>query len=294
MADELPNGAGAEKDVGAETRPIAVQRKASELRVQARSAERKRRWMLIGVGVVVLAIVVVSFIAALVDGRDSAYATPANLVDGGIVIGAQLAAGSDIVAASSARAASDTSGGSQVAVQPTVSVTAFLDYDCAECSGFILANGEQLRGWVSSGRVSLEIVPVAQSQSQYSIEATNAAACVATFAPDSFFDFNSAMFAVNDVGTLTRDTEQIVAVAADAVGVENADVSACIRDQTYKVWAANESGRDLEDASSSASAVRAIVPQVFVNGLLFEGDVADSIEFSTFVSHAESETVAPE
>lgn len=302
MTDENTEDPGAD-DLSTETRPIVVQRKASELREAATRSERRRRWILLTAGIVVVVGLVAAFASAIAASRTSAELVPANMVNGGVVIGAHLAAGgvaADGVAvsgqqspaASTLASAEEKSPAASTSEAPALSLTAYVDFDCVNCAGFMSANGTQLRGWVSSGRVSLTIVPVAYSGSQYSIVAANAAACVANFAPDSFFDFAAAMFTANPDGTLSRDSAQIAALAAKASGVSGGDLATCIDDQRYRAWVLAQVQNFSVRPSASGGDAEAAVPAIFVNGNRFDGNVSDPIEFATFLSHVESGTLS--
>lgn len=254
---------------GTETRPIVVQRKASELRDRAEKADRRRRRFLIGAGAVAVAAILVGFVTALAASRGEADRQPVNMVGGGVTIGQNL----------------QLAGGASASAAP-LTVEAYLDFDCAQCAGFIQANGEQLRGWASSGRMVVTIHPVAQSGTQYSIAAAAAAGCVASYAPDSFFSFVSALMVTNADGSLTRDTGRIVQAAAQATGTENAALTSCIEDGAFRGWAARTADSVGSDAPGGSEAP-IVAPAVFVNGVRFDGSATDPVEFSTFVVQSE-------
>lgn len=268
MVDDVP------RDENTETRPIAVQRKATELRAKAGRTDTVRRWFLIAGSGVLVIVIAVGLVLGLISSSTS-DASPENMVNGGVVIGANLAAGSSSPEASASKS-------------PIVSVVAYLDYDCTDCAGFFSANEEQLRGWVSSGRISLTIVPIAYTASQYSVAAANAAACVATYEPDSFFNFNEAMFQTTSDATLKRDTEQIVQLASQASGTNDDALSSCIRDETYKAWVVKNTNQALASTGASSSVLVTGVPEIFVNSQQFSGLMTDPIAFSTFVFRNET------
>lgn len=266
-----------------ETRPITVQRKANELREQASRVDKQRRWFLIGGSAVLVIGIIIAFVVTVIGGQHSAESAPANTVNGGVVIGANLIVGA---------VSTPSTGAVESSATPTVSVVTYLDYSCLECAGFISANGDHLREWVSSGHVSLTIVPVAYSLSQYSIAAANAAACVANYVPNSFFDFNASMFAANSDGTLVKDTDALVQLAEQAAGVPSDALSSCITGQTYKAWVVAQTNSVTASRSGDESHPLSGVPMIVVNGQVFDGEVTDPIAFSSFVLQTESAGVA--
>jgi protein-disulfide isomerase len=79
-------------------------------------------------------------------------------------------------------------------------VSTWVDFMCPYCGQFEKTNGDQIKEWVTSGAATVEIHPIAilttrSNGTKYSERSANAAACVADRSPDSFFDFNSLLFA---------------------------------------------------------------------------------------------------
>ena len=73
--------------------------------------------------------------------------------------------------------------------------------------------------------------------SQYSLRAANAAACVAEYSPDSFFDFHEALFRDQpEEGSEGLTDEQLVQRASKA-GVTNlSKVTTCIEKRRFTSW----------------------------------------------------------
>src|SRR5690606_12167538 len=112
--------------------------------------------------------------------------SPANMATDGVKIGAQM-----ITEKAPARDA-DTPPAAPVEPNEdgTPSLRLYVDYNCIHCHNFELENNDQFATWLENGAITLEIHPVAtlDGSSRYSTRAANAAACVANYSPDSFFD----------------------------------------------------------------------------------------------------------
>ncbi len=262
-----------------QTRPIAVQHKASQLRAQAAQADKQRRWVLWGGSAALVLLVIVAFVVSLVQGAGDAGKVPANISGGEFMVGSSAVLSSDAVAEES-----------------TVDIRMVFDFDCANCASFFVANGENIRGWSSSGKVTVELEPVAFSASSYSYTATNAAACVANYSPDSFLAFTLAMMEPSNDGTLTKDEAQISQIATETIGVTSSALNSCIQDGTYKNWAVQTADDFREGRSDAVAAGEDVLPEVFVNGEQFTGTTNDPIAFSSFVfvteTQAPSESVS--
>jgi len=221
-----------------------ARQRADELRTLQRKRDRRGWWLLrggIALGIVVV-VAIVSF--ALVTFTRPSGRGPANMLSDGIVLGtdlkaqrtAPLAAGDDPV---------PTSGASGDVVR----IRVYIDYFQPGAKAFEKANSAQLREWATSGAATVEIHPVALAGTgpdgaQYSIRAANAAACVAQYSPDTFFDFSDALLEAQPAQqTSGLDAAGLVKVAR-AVKVERpTQVAGCIRSMTFERWAQQASQR---------------------------------------------------
>jgi protein-disulfide isomerase len=141
--------------------------------------------------------------------------------------------------------------------------------------------------------VSFEVHPLAlldaRSQgSNYSTRAANAAACVANFDADRFFDFNDALLADQPAESTTGLSDDELIERAEGAGVTETDaVSDCIRDERFRTWVGEATDRavagplpDTEVASVAET------PTILVNGLPFAGPFDDATAFSQFLVQA--------
>lgn len=255
---------------GSEAR-VAAKERAREMRTQHKKQERRRRLILqlsvLGGAVAVLAVVTVT----LISMNQSPARGPLNMASDGIKIGQELTAvRTPGLVPGEQPAASKTNDDGVIDIQ------LYVDYLCANCGTFEQNNAEQLRQWVESGAATLEIHPIAllttkSAGTQYSLRAANAAACVAEFSPDSFFDFHDALFVDQpQEGTEGLSDEQLVKRATGA-GVTNiSKVRTCIEKKRFSSWVQAATVRALNGPIPNAD-IPAITtaPTIIVDGKQF-------------------------
>ncbi|MCU1440009.1 MAG: hypothetical protein JWP85_1006 [Rhodoglobus sp.] len=164
----------------------------------------------------------------------------------------------------------------------------YIDYICPFCQQFEETNGGYIASLVDTGEFELEIHPISiRDQSsqgtKYSTRAANAAACVANFAPNRFYEFHAALFANQPAeGTTGLTDDELAGFAAD---FERADeIGACIVDERFSPWVNSASARALRGPLPDADVDKVIgTPTVIVNGQKYPGAVDDRAAFQAFV-----------
>lgn len=260
--------------------------RARELRELHKKQDRNRRravaLSVVGgvlVVVVVVALVILNF--AQPSGRG-----PLNMLSDGIKIGTgEKAVRTPGIPANSKPIPSATN-------PPAVlDIKLYVDYLCPNCAAFETKNGPQLRAWLKTGAATVEIHPIAvlttkSAGTQYSLRAANAAACVAEFSPDHFFDFNDALFADQPKEGTPGLTDQQIEARATRVGVtEMTQISRCIDERRFRSWVQAATTRALNGPIPGAD-IKTIAgtPTIIVNGTQFKYTTAfDPNEFAQFV-----------
>ena len=178
--------------------------------------------------------------------------------------------------------------------QQPLQIEVYVDYLSQASSDFQLANAQQLSEWVSEGAATISYHPVAlltgkSNGTKYSLRSAGAAACVATYAPDSFFAFNHKLLEQRPEIDTDGLSDADLAVLAQAVGVEYPKrVAACIEDASFVPWVQKATARALaEPVGNSDEALTG--PKVYVNGKPYNGDLTDAKEFAQFVLTLASE-----
>lgn len=271
----------------------AAREKARALRDQHRKKEKRNRILLQG-GIIAGVIAIVAIVSVIITSSVRPPAPgPRNMLSDGVVLGTDFAATTTPGIAAGAQPVATTENPDVITIQ------IYLDYLCPVCGQFEDANSEQIATLVQQGVATLEIHPVAildrvSQGSRYSTRAANAAACVADTSPNSFFDFNTEMFAQQpDENTTGLTDEQLIAIT-EKVGVTNeSQVADCITGLDFERWVEDATTRADEDPALQGAQGFG-TPTVLVNGKLFTGNVADPTDFAQFIASADGEASALE
>jgi protein-disulfide isomerase len=222
---------------------------------------------------------------------------PLNMLSDGIKIGAGFEA-----ERTPGLAAGETPTPSLANASEVIDIQIYVDYLCANCGAFEERNAEQIRAWVESGAATVEYHPIAifttkSAGTQYSLRAANAAACVAEFSPDRFYEFNAALFEDQpEEGSVGLADEQLLE-RAEAAGVTNLrSVEACIADQRFRTWVQDATARALSGPIENTDLESVVAtPTIIVNGQQFRYTTAfDPNEFAQFVVQAAGQSFTDE
>lgn len=241
--------------------------KAKQSREQRRKQQRRNRTVFRSLIAVVLVAAVAGVAFMLTSSAKPAPSGPRNMLSDGITIGEGLQA-----VPTRPLAAEQKPVPSEPIADDVIDIRVYVDYLCTHCAEFDEENNKQIAAWIQEGAASLEVHPLAlldsQSQGhQYSTRAANAAACVANYAPDSFFSFNSALLAAQpEDGQGSLDDEEILDVAKQ-VGAGGTPIADCIANQKFKSWVKAATVRALNGPIPNASieSVR-VTPTILING----------------------------
>lgn len=242
--------------------------KAKSLRDQYRRQHRRNRWILQGGLVLVLIAAVASIALVIANSATPAPTGPRNMLSDGIKIGAGYEAVSTLGLKADEQPVPSGPNDDDV-----IDIRVYVDYLCVHCSEFDDENAEQIGAWIEQGAVTLEVHPLALLDAQsegtnYSTRAANAAACVASHAPNEFFSFNSALLAAQPRGGEGGlSDERILAVVEKAGVATTPAIEECITSQQYRSWVKAATVRALNGPLPGADieAVRA-TPTILVNG----------------------------
>jgi protein-disulfide isomerase len=274
----------------------AAREKARQLRDQQKKKERRNRVLLQG-GIIVGSLAIIAVIAlVLVNSVRPAGPGPENMLSGGIRIGQNF----EVVSTAAMEPGStptpippaETEDGEQ-----PIDIQVYLDYFCPFCKAFEDTNSEQIASLIESGAVTYEVHPIsfldrASLGTRYSSRAANAAACVADTSPNSFWDFNQALFANQPAEqTAGLSNDELVDIALGVEGIQSPDdIEECIRDEEFKNWVTEISAyaQNFGVPGTEVTAIRG-TPTVLVNGVQYEGPVDDAAAFQAFVAQAEGQ-----
>ena len=268
----------------------AAREQARLAREKAKKRETRNKIFVRG-GVSLAIIAVVAIVAlVLVQTNKPAGAGPLNMASDGILIGTNqgtlTAVATDAIPANGTPTATDESK-----LTASANIVVYLDYLCPFCNQFETTNASTIKNLVQSAFATVEIHPIAildksSLGTRYSSRAANAAACVANFTPDLYYDVNSALFAQQPKeGTAGLTNDQLVTLVQGA-GVTSQNVVDCIKAETFKDWVTAATKRALAGPLPNATDGTANVagtPTVLVNGVKYSGSLTDASAFSTFI-----------
>jgi hypothetical protein len=280
----------------------AARAKARELREKQQSKD-KRKKLTIQLSVVVAILAVVGIIVVSIASSPSTKggSVPKSVAifsHGGIKIGAGLKAFTTTSSPTPTAAATATPGATPSAV-PNIKL--YLDYQCPFCEQFETANSAQIRDWVTRGVATVEFHPISfldgSSANHYSSRAANAAYCVAEKSPDSFFDFNEALYANQPVeGTAGPDNNALYDIASKVQASNLSEVQKCINGNSYGKFVADTTtsllspGKNIPETKFHLTGT----PFVMVNNQQFtyasNAERNDPARFAQFVQQVSSTT----
>jgi len=284
----MSNSNGAERQTKNERRD-AAREKARLLREEQRKKDRRTRWIVQG-SVIGATLAIVAVIALVIMNSVQPPAPgPRNMLSDGILIGE----GFEAVPTEGIQPGELPVAHVRDEESDVISIQVFLDYLCPICGVFEETNGEQIATWVESGAATVEIFPYAildraSQGTKYSTRSANAAACVANYSPNQFYDFNTILFENQpEENTVGLSDDELVALTVEANVEKAPSIGQCIRDQKFKTWVADARERHGTGPvpNSNVASVTG-TPTIIVNGVQYTGSLNDAAAFSAFVLQA--------
>lgn len=281
----------------------AVREKAQQVRVQQSRARLARRAGLIG-GVVVAAVAVTAVVAWAISasiGRPQLQ--PLNVTADGFAISSisgAIGSGDDqgpgsIEATPTAEpktpspTASPAQGSEAVEAASAVDIRVYVDYLSPGAREWQLANAQQLSAWINQGAATLTYHPVSMmaaksNGTKYSLRAASAAACMATYSPDDFFNFNNELLARQPAVDSDGYSDAQLADLAIASGADDPKrVRNCIEAADFSSWVKEATERAVTGIPDTDDLALTGIPMILVNGQAYVGALGDPAEFSQFV-----------
>jgi protein-disulfide isomerase len=262
----------------------AAREKARLLREEQKKKERRTRVLLQG-GIALAAVAIIAVVGLIIwQSVRPAGPGPANMASDGI----QISQGA--IATETPALASDDDPVPTEREDGVLDIRMYVDYFCPICNVFEQTNGEYITGLMENGDTTVEIHPIAildrlSQGSRYSTRATNAAACVAEYSPNQYYDWHNLMFQNQPAeNTSGLSDDELIGITEQA-SVENADdVASCIRDQQFRGWVSASTARALNGPLPDADVENVEgTPTIIVNGVKYNGPVDDLTSFQTFV-----------
>ncbi len=280
----------------------ALRQKAHRVRTK-QSRHRVLRGTLLSIGAVIaVAAVAVGVTAAVGSAMNRPQLAPSgengdgfpvtNAADVASITGTEsldAAATPDATPTEAAEDVSEASPSPSATEAPAVDIRVYVDYLSPGAREWQVANAPQLSTWVSTGAADLTYYPVSMlaaksNGTKYSLRAAGAAACVASYSPDTFFTFNNELLVRQPTAEEDGFSDVELADIAQATGVTDlAKVRGCIEDKAFVSWVQDATERAVEGIPDTDDLSLTGTPTVLVNGRAYVGALDDPDEFAQFV-----------
>jgi protein-disulfide isomerase len=270
----------------------AVREKAQKVQAKHARARTFRLAALSALAVVIVAAVVTGIVLAVHSAASTPTTAPLNVTeDGGIpitsVAGVALAAGS--LTDPTATPSESPEPTPTATSASTVDIRVYVDYLASGAKQFEMANAAQLSKWFTAGSANVTYYPVAMltaksSGTKYSLRAASAAACVATYSPDTVYAFSHELLTKQpDMDSAGMADADLAALAIAKGAASPKSVRSCIEDEQYVSWAKSMTDAALVEIPDTDGLTLTGTPLVLVNGEMYQGSLDDPKEFAQFV-----------
>ena len=285
-------GGSGDDGLNTNERREAAREKARALRNEHRKKDRRRRLFLQG-SLALFVIVIVAGIALVVsNGIRPPSPGPLNMESDGIKIGSGFKALS-----TPALKPGEHPVPSKTNAKDVIAIQIYLDYQCPICGAFEKTNSAQISTWVKTGAATLEIHPISildrvSLGTKYSTRSANAAACIANFSPNNYFDFSSLLFAHQPAeNTNGLSDAQIISLVKKVNPSKLGSIETCIANQTFKSWVNAATTRATTGPITGTNVDKVSgTPTVIINGQQYTGAVNDASAFASAVVKAAGDT----
>lgn len=149
-----------------------------------------------------------------------------------------------------------------------VTMDLWTDYSCPHCQSFEADSSDVITAKVSSGELKVRYHNI-QIVTSYGTQAGSAGACVATYAPDQWWNFNTALYANHSSETDGYQGSELADFASQQ-GITNSDALSCIRDERYTSWIS-------DNTTAAGQAGVTGTPTLFFNGQKSETVSGDAL-----------------
>jgi protein-disulfide isomerase len=269
----------------------AAREKARLLREEQKKKDKRTRLLLQG-GIILASLAIIAVIAVvIVNSIRPAGPGPLNMASDGI----QITEGFVATKTPALQPGEDPIPNERA--EGELNITMFVDYLCPICRQFEEANGDYISSLLENGGTTVDIHPISildrlSQGTKYSTRSANAAACVANYSPNQFYDFHNLLFANQPAENTTGlSDDELVALTEQAEVTDAGAIASCIRGQEFKSFVANSSARALNGPIPNSNVEQVTgTPTVIVNGVKYEGPINDLASFQAFVIQAAGET----
>lgn len=271
----------------------AAREKARILREEQKKKDRRTKFLLQG-GIIVVSLAVIAIVAlVIVNSIKPVGPGPLNMASDGI----QLTQGAIATETPALQPNEAPVPNVRDEASGVLDIQMYVDYLCPICGDFEKTNGDYITSLLDNGGTTVEIHPIAildrlSQGSKYSTRASNAAACVANYSPNQFYDFHNLLFANQPAeNTVGLDDKTLIDLTTQAKVTQPDAIAKCVNDGEFKAWVGNATARALNGPIPNSNVDKVTgTPTIIVNGLKYEGPVDDLASFQAFIIQAAGET----
>lgn len=264
-------------------RKAAAREQARILREERQKRAKRRKLMIQGgvaVGIIaviaIVALIVTSVISGLKASDSTTAVAPKNMPSNGITFTKGV---KPVLYPAARKANSKPVAVTKPASSKVVSIQVWNDYMCTYCNQFERINGEDLKELVNDGTAQVTMHPISfldsASSSKYSTRSANAAAAVANYAPNAYWEFNALLYAnYPGEGSVGLSDAQLKKLAATAIGSTNGDVDKAIDKQTFVPWVEQATKFATEKNYFPGTSIKKFpgTPTITINGQQYGGN----------------------
>jgi len=156
----------------------------------------------------------------------------------------------------------------------------YLDYACPHCAEFEADNSEYMTSLLESGRATVEVKPIVVLNTPMSYTGSNAAACVANYAPEKLWEFNSKLFALTEESGTNESGVRTVLSDLNLTAEEKKTVGACDDSNMFSKWVETATLNALARTDANNAQIVTGTPTVLVDGVKYPFGPKD---FKTFM-----------
>ena len=289
----MSNGTSGDGRLSKNEKREAARDKARLLREEQKKKDRRTKFIVQG-SVIFASLAIIAIVAlVIVNSIKPVGPGPQNMASDGI----QLSQGAVATESPALKAGEDPIPNKRDDASGVLDIQMYVDYLCPICGDFEKTNGQYISSLLENGKTNVEIHPISildhlSQGSKYSSRAANAAACVANYSPNQFYDFHNLLYANQPKENTTGLSDDELIKYTTEAKVDKADaIASCIKDQEFKAWVDASTSRALNGPIPDTNVDKvAGTPTVIVNGLKYEGSVSDLASFQAFVIQASNQS----
>lgn len=249
---------------------VAAREKAALMRENEKKKRTRRRiagWITAGVSVLAV-VAIASFVVYSNNANkmEVSASSASNMKTDGVI----LTSPTDVVKNTgyNLKSGKPVSSKDELKNSKVPNIEIYVDYACPHCAEFEETNSAYLTSVLESGRATVEIKPVVVLNLPLSFQGGNAAACIADYTPEKFWDFHTQLFKQDSENGSVTSNLKTVLKNLDFNSEERAKVNSCVDSDVYKNWLTGATVNALNRTDNGEKVVTG-TPTILVDGFKY-------------------------